>query len=106
MHATPPIRSALAAVALGDLPAHCRRTVLRCAGKSTCGRPGAVVCRRTTASGRVECSVIAPLSVALSPLTTGTPEDTDAAVSSAPARRTPAHSDGPTQAPSGRRARA
>jgi len=44
------------AVGLGDLRSQCRSTVVRCASKSTCGRPGAVICRRTRGT-RVRCGV-------------------------------------------------
>ncbi|HLK11364.1 MAG TPA: hypothetical protein VKW76_08280 [Candidatus Binatia bacterium] len=46
-----------AAVAGGTLSASCASGVLRCAAKSTCGRPGAVTCCRTTASGKTKCSI-------------------------------------------------
>src|SRR5688572_18822319 len=36
-----------AAVRSGRLPWRCRLAVLRCASRSTCGRPGAVACCRT-----------------------------------------------------------
>jgi hypothetical protein len=45
------------AVALGTLPRTCAGTVKKCVTKSTCGRPGAVTCCRTTASGRSKCVV-------------------------------------------------
>ncbi len=45
------------AVAQGQLSASCRSAVKRCAAKSTCGRPGAVACCRTKASGRTKCNV-------------------------------------------------
>ncbi len=35
----------------------CLRVVKRCAARSTCGRPGAVTCCRTSASGTVSCAV-------------------------------------------------
>lgn len=35
----------------------CRGLVQRCTGHSTCGRPGAVTCCRTAASGRTSCHV-------------------------------------------------
>lgn len=46
-----------AAVDGGTLPRACSSAVKRCATKSTCGRPGSVTCCRTTASGKVKCSV-------------------------------------------------
>ncbi len=39
----------------GQLPAGCRGAVARCAGRSTCGRPGALTCCRTTATGEQTC---------------------------------------------------
>src|SRR5579885_443548 len=45
------------AVSGGTLPASCASSVLRCAAKSTCGRPGAVTCCRTTANGKAKCSI-------------------------------------------------
>lgn len=41
----------------GTLPRACASAVKKCAKKSTCGRPGSVTCCRTTASGKVKCSV-------------------------------------------------
>jgi hypothetical protein len=35
----------------------CRNTVVRCASRSTCGRPGAVSCCRTNAHGVTRCSI-------------------------------------------------
>lgn len=40
----------------GDLPNGCRGAVVRCAAKSTCGRPGFFTCCRTKASGQTSCS--------------------------------------------------
>lgn len=45
------------AVDRNELPSRCKSTVLRCGRKSICGRPAAVTCRRTSASGRVRCSI-------------------------------------------------
>jgi hypothetical protein len=45
------------AVDAGALRTECRGTVVRCAAKSTCGRPGAVTCCRTDASGTTKCRV-------------------------------------------------
>ena len=45
-------------VASGQLPASCRSSVMRCASKSSCGRPGAVSCCRTNRSGKTTCSVV------------------------------------------------
>lgn len=44
-------------VADGQLRADCERAVRRCVRKSTCGRPGAVTCCRTTARGDVRCGI-------------------------------------------------
>jgi len=41
----------------GRLRPQCRAAVVRCAGRSTCGRPGAVTCCRTGANGARRCSV-------------------------------------------------
>jgi hypothetical protein len=41
----------------GQLNPRCRRDVMRCARKSTCGRPGAVTCCRTSATGKTRCSI-------------------------------------------------
>jgi hypothetical protein len=35
----------------------CVKQVVRCASKSICGRPGAVTCCRTSASGRTRCKI-------------------------------------------------
>src|SRR5438067_396659 len=35
----------------------CRGAVMRCAARSTCGRPGAFTCCRTRASGQTRCSI-------------------------------------------------
>ena len=50
-------RVANAAVRAGRLRLHCRPAVVRCATRSTCGRPGAVTCCRTRADGTRRCSV-------------------------------------------------
>jgi hypothetical protein len=41
----------------GRLPARCRNQIVRCARRSTCGRPGAVTCCQTSANGATRCSV-------------------------------------------------
>ena len=41
----------------GDLNPRCRSSVQRCALRSTCGRPGAVTCCITTASGKSKCRI-------------------------------------------------
>jgi hypothetical protein len=46
-----------AEVTAGRLPANCRRKVVDCASRSTCGRPGAVTCCRVDARGTKSCSV-------------------------------------------------
>src|SRR5262249_30524663 len=48
---------ATTAVQRGELTPSCRSSVVKCANKSTCGRPGAVVCRRTTAHGVSRCAI-------------------------------------------------
>jgi len=45
------------AVAQGRLSAGCAKSLRKCASLSTCGRPDAVTCCRTTASGRKKCSI-------------------------------------------------
>jgi hypothetical protein len=51
--------SAVATVAVtqGRLSPECLSTVRRCASKAVCGRPGAVACCRTTASGHKKCTI-------------------------------------------------
>jgi hypothetical protein len=44
-------------VADGQLREDCARTARRCLRKSTCGRPGAVTCCRTTGRGAVRCGI-------------------------------------------------
>src|SRR5213080_3885098 len=39
------------------LPRGCKANVVRCASRSTCGKPGFVTCCRTDSLGRVHCSV-------------------------------------------------
>jgi len=41
----------------GELPKDCRQSVVKCAAKSTCGRPGRVTCCRTSAGGQTRCSI-------------------------------------------------
>jgi hypothetical protein len=38
------------------LPKSCKGAVVKCAAKSTCGKPGFVTCCRTSASGVTKCS--------------------------------------------------
>jgi hypothetical protein len=38
------------------LPKNCKGAVVRCAAKSTCGKPGFVTCCRTNAKGVTKCS--------------------------------------------------
>ena len=45
-----------AAVDAGTLPADCFGAAKRCVARSTCGKPGAVTCCRTSASGVTKCS--------------------------------------------------
>jgi hypothetical protein len=40
----------------GDLPRECKGEVVRCAARSTCGKPGAVTCCRIDRRGKVKCS--------------------------------------------------
>lgn len=46
-------------IAAGTLPGTCRATVTKCVSKSTCGKPGAATCCRTTRTGKTTCSVVA-----------------------------------------------
>lgn len=46
-----------AEVAAGRLGADCRDAILQCASRSTCGRPGAVTCCRTSKRGTTTCSI-------------------------------------------------
>src|SRR5689334_14745849 len=39
------------------LPGDCYGDVMKCAARSTCGKPGFVACCRTTATGRTACSI-------------------------------------------------
>jgi hypothetical protein len=41
----------------GSLPTECKGEVVRCAAKSTCGKPEAVTCCRVDRRGKVKCSV-------------------------------------------------
>ena len=45
------------AEAAGELRQSCARMVMRCASRSTCGKPGAVTCCRTTRRGAQHCSI-------------------------------------------------
>jgi hypothetical protein len=38
------------------LPKQCKGSVIKCAAKSTCGKPGFVTCCRTNAAGKTTCS--------------------------------------------------
>jgi hypothetical protein len=38
------------------LPKNCRGAVVKCAAKSTCGKPGFVTCCRTSSKGTTKCS--------------------------------------------------
>ncbi len=46
---------AKAAVKRGTLPKQCRGRVVKCAARSTCGKPGLVACCRTTKKGKTAC---------------------------------------------------
>jgi hypothetical protein len=46
-----------AAVAAGELKKTCQGAVKACAAKSTCGKPGAVTCQRTTARNKTTCAI-------------------------------------------------
>ena len=48
---------AKAAVKAGTLPKQCKGTVVKCAAKSTCGKPGFVTCCRTTKKGNTACAI-------------------------------------------------
>jgi hypothetical protein len=45
-------------VAAGLLPGSCRASVMKCANKSTCGKPGALSCCRTNRFGQTSCSIV------------------------------------------------
>src|SRR5262249_33594601 len=45
------------AVGSGNLRAACRSQITHCASRSTCGKPGAVTCCRTSAKGKASCSI-------------------------------------------------
>lgn len=51
------VRCANDAVSAAHLPPGCRGQVMRCAARSTCGKPGFVTCCRTTASGKTRCTI-------------------------------------------------
>ena len=38
------------------LPKNCKGSVIKCAAKSTCGKPGFVTCCKTSSTGKVKCS--------------------------------------------------
>ena len=48
---------AKARVESDDLPGECKGDVVRCAAKSTCGKPGSVTCCRVDRRGKVKCSI-------------------------------------------------
>lgn len=48
---------ASSAVAAGALSPSCQSSIMRCANRSTCGRPDAVTCCVTNRSGKTTCSV-------------------------------------------------
>src|SRR5206468_3738185 len=52
----------VAGVAKGEvdalrLPRPCKSSVVRCAARSTCGKPGFVTCCRTDSVGKIHCSI-------------------------------------------------
>jgi len=49
------------------LPHNCKGQVKRCAARSTCGKPGAVTCCRTSARGTTRCSIKASASLCSTP---------------------------------------
>ena len=53
-------RMAKLAVKTGALDKQCRGGVVRCARRSTCGKPGAVTCCRTHKNGVTKCSATMP----------------------------------------------
>ena len=59
-------RSTLAAES--GLRAECRQALARCAARSVCGRPGAVTCCRTRASGATRCAIKGDASRCTAPL--------------------------------------
>src|SRR5215831_8669503 len=48
---------AKAAAKAGTLPKDCKGAVVRCAARSTCGKPGAVACCRTDRHGKTSCAI-------------------------------------------------
>src|SRR5437870_10064761 len=55
------------AVQAGTLSKACAEVVNNCAGNSTCGRPGAVTCCQTDATGATTCSVVSRASACKAP---------------------------------------
>src|SRR5437870_11627 len=55
------------AVQAGTLSKACAEVVNNCAGNSTCGRPGAVTCCQTGATGATTCSVVSRASACKAP---------------------------------------
>ena len=51
-------QAAKAAARSGELPKQCRIDVVRCARRSTCGKPGFVTCCRTNTAGHTKCAVV------------------------------------------------
>lgn len=49
-------------VASGTLPASCRASVTKCVNKSSCGRPNAASCCRTSRTGKTTCSIVSDAS--------------------------------------------
>jgi hypothetical protein len=54
-------------LATGALPAACRANVSKCVNKSSCGKPGAVSCCRTSRSGTTKCSIVGSLARCTAP---------------------------------------
>jgi len=50
-----------------SLPKQCRASVVSCAHKSTCGKPGFVTCCRTNSTGHTKCSVAPSASKCVAP---------------------------------------
>jgi len=67
----------VAVVAKGEvdalrLPRPCKSSVVRCAARSTCGRPGSVTCCRPDSIGKTHCSIKRDAAHCNSPATIGT----------------------------------
>jgi len=67
----------VAGVAKGEvaalrLPRNCKSSVIRCAARSTCGKPGFVTCCRTDSAGKTHCSIRRDATRCRLPATIGT----------------------------------